>query len=227
MFDLKHRILCVILSCQFMIVIQLHTHWNPNWPFWDHSSDWRISFFEGFLMPHGVEREGQVSMFCFATGVEALWLKFHTPVCQCGYLKGIHLLSKAGCLHFVIKWAETGELWPLCFGWTIYPEILGMVVVRAIHSTLVAWIVVVRGRHAATPSQNRNSSCEMWNAKPLRIKLFYPKCQCFFSTHLDLQTEENNTILKCTPCDWNTKCYAVVILARTMKKHFEILPTCA
>lgn len=56
----------------------------------------------------------------------------------------------------------------------------GMVVVRAIHSTLVAWIVVVRGRHAATPSQNRNSFCEMWNPKPLRIKLFYPKCQCFF-----------------------------------------------
>lgn len=43
----------------------------------------------------------------------------------------------------------------------------------------------------------------------------------FFSTHLDLQTEENNTILKCPPYDWNTKCYAVVIFQETWKKNIS------
>ena len=69
----------------------------------------------------------------------------------------------------------------------------------------------------------------MWNAGT-QSQIILPKMPVFFSTHLDLdlQTEENNTILKCAPYDWNTKCYAVVILQETWeKKDFEILPTCA
>lgn len=72
MFDLKHRILCVILSCQFMIVIQLWYKLESKLtilgPFvgLEDIFFWRV--FDASWSGKGI----QVSMFCFARVVEVL-----------------------------------------------------------------------------------------------------------------------------------------------------------
>ena len=115
--------------------------------------------FEGCLMSHGVEREFRYLCSVSPQGLKLCgWSFIHLYVNMGTWKAFIYCLKLDVCILW-LNGHKLASFDPCFLVGKNYPEILGMVVVRAIHSTqefhewlnyltLVAWIVVVRGRHA-------------------------------------------------------------------------------